>query len=142
MIGSWRWNVVSGAGGALLTILISLGNNPFLTSFIRGVYAFAAFYLLAFAIRWLIPNLLLPRSSPDQEAMLEDEPGAVLDLVTPGEEQTLSEMMKENWSDGKAKGHDAPEAGFQPLQPKKLVTLDDPDPENVVQAIRRLTDER
>jgi hypothetical protein len=60
----------------------------------------------------------------------------VLDLITPDEEETLSEMLKENWSDGGT----GRESEFQPLQPKRLVKLDPHDPEEVVQAIRHLTD--
>lgn len=142
MIGSWRWNAAAGAGGALITLLISLGSNPFLTSIIRGIYAFAAFFLIVYVIRWLIPHFLLPKAAPSAD--LEEEAGAMLDLVTPAEEQTLTELMKENWSGGKGKpaGQDSMKAEFQPLQPKKLVTLDQTEPEEVVQAIRRLTDER
>jgi hypothetical protein len=136
MIGSWRWNAAFGGLGAALTFLFSLGNNPLITTFIRCFYAFIAFALIAFAVRFVLA-LLLPTSRPDNETLLEEDRGAVLDLVTPGEEQSLSEMMKENWSDGK----DSPVIGFQPLQPKRLVSLDNPNPEEVVQAIRRLTDE-
>lgn len=144
MIGSWRWNMAAGAGGALLTLLISLGSNPFLTSIYRGIYAFVIFFLLAYAVRWLIPNLLLPKPAADAQQDAEDEAGAVLDMITPPEEEALTELMKENWSGGRAKPADAEGAAaeFQPLQPKKLVTLDQPDPEQVVEAIRRLTDER
>ena len=46
-------------------------------------------------------------------------------------------MMKDQWAEGKVE----PIKGFQPLQPKRLVSLDNPNPEEVVQAIRRLTDE-
>ncbi|MBW5444550.1 hypothetical protein GE107_00530 [Cohnella sp. CFH 77786] len=137
MIGSWRWNAVFGGFGALLTFVFSLGNNPITITFIRCVYAFLAFALIAFAVRFLLASAL-PPSRPDSESVPMEDRGSVLDLVTPGEEEALSEMMKENWTGGK----ENPVLGFQPLQPKRLVSLDNPDPEEVVQAIRRLTDER
>lgn len=138
MIGTWRWNAAFGGFGAALTFLFSLGNNPLLTTITRSLYAFAAFALLAFAVRYVLGVMLLPASRSDPESLLEEEErGAVLDLVTPDEGESLSEMMKENWSGG----NPGPIAGFQPLKPERLVKLDDPEPEQVVQAIRRLTDE-
>ncbi|WP_276352479.1 hypothetical protein [Cohnella caldifontis] len=138
MIGSWRWNAVFGGAGGLLTFLVSLSRNTMFTSFVRGLAAFAAFALIAFAIRFLLAQAQLPSSRPESELTEDEERGKVLDLVTPDEGEALSEMLKENWSDGR----ESPDAGFQPLQPKKLVHLDGPDPEDVVQAIRRLADER
>jgi flagellar biosynthesis/type III secretory pathway M-ring protein FliF/YscJ len=137
MIGSWRWNAVIGGAGGLLTFLIALSRNTLLTSFVRGLAAFAAFGVLAFAVRFLLAQALLPSNRPEA-GQAEEEPGAVLDLVTPDEEEALSEMLKENW----AEARESPSAEFQPLQPKRLVNLDQPDPEDVVQAIRRLNDER
>jgi hypothetical protein len=137
MIGSWRWNAASGGFGALLTLLFSLGNNPLLTTLIRGLIAFVVFALMALAVRFFLGVLLLPASRPDPDELAEEDRGNVLDLVTPEDGDSLSEMMKENWSDGK----DSPVSGFQPLEPIKLVKLDEPDPEEVVKAIRRLTDE-
>jgi len=141
MIGSWRWNVACGAGGALLTFLISLGSNLFLTSLIRAFYAFVIFFLMMYAIRWLISQLLHPKAEHPGSEAPADEAGAVLDMMTPPEDEELTQLMKENWSEGKSKviKADSAAAEFQPLQPKKLVTLDQTDPDQVVQAIRRLT---
>jgi flagellar biosynthesis/type III secretory pathway M-ring protein FliF/YscJ len=137
MIGSWRWNVVIGGAGGLLTFLISLSRNTLLTSFVRGLAAFAAFGVLAFAVRFLLAQAHLPANRPEAERT-DEAPGAVLDLVTPDEGETLNEMLKEQW----AEGRESPAAEFQPLQPKRLVNLDQPDPGDVVQAIRRLNNER
>jgi hypothetical protein len=138
MIGSWRLNVGFGAFGALLTFLFSLSNNPIGTTLLRSVYAFLVFAALAFAVRFVLGQLMAPAARTHEESIIhEEERGAVLDLTTPDEGDSLSEMMKEQWADGKAE----PVKGFQPLQPKRLVSLDNPDPEEVVQAIRRLTDE-
>lgn len=138
MIGTWRLNVGFGAFGALLTFLFSLSNNPIGTTLLRSIYAFLVFAALAFAIRFILSQLMIPAALKQEEInVTEEERGVVLDLTTPDDGDSLSEMMKEQWADGK----EEPVKGFQPLQPKRLVSLDNPNPEEVVQAIRRLTDE-
>lgn len=138
MTGSWRLIIGFGGFGAFLTFLFSLSNNPFGTTILRSFYAFVVFAALAYAVRFVLGHLIIPAVPAQEAANLSDEDrGAVLDLTTPDEGDSLSEMMKEQWSGSK----DDSEKGFQPLQPKKLVSIDDPNPEDVVQAIRRLTDE-
>lgn len=143
MIGSWRINVGFGAFGALLTWLFSFSSNPIGTTLVRGVYAFATFTAIAFVISLLLGQLLQPggKSEPaitDLPDDTVDDLGGNLDMITPDEGDELAEMMKESWSDGKG---EAQSQDFQPLAPKRLVSLDNPNPEEVVQAIRRLTDE-
>ncbi|RED66052.1 hypothetical protein [Cohnella lupini] len=138
MIGSWRLNVAFGGFGGILTFLISLSNNPLSTTLMRSLYAFLVFTAIAFVVRFVLSQLLSPvRRTETIESSLDNERGAALDLMTPDDGESLSEMMKEQWADGKGE----PIKGFQPLQPKRLVSLDNPNPEEVVQAIRRLTDE-
>jgi hypothetical protein len=137
MIGSWRLNVGFGGFGALLTFIFSLSNNPFGTTFLRSIYAFLVFAALAFLIRFVLGQLMNPATKHDLTSTSEEERGAVLDLMTPDEGDSLSELMKEQWADSKG----VAVKGFQPLQTKRLVSLDNTDPEKVVQAIRRLTDE-
>jgi hypothetical protein len=137
MIGSWRLNVGFGGFGALLTFIFSLSNNPFGTTFLGSIYAFLVFAALAFLIRFVLGQLMNPAIKPGASNTTEEERGAVLDLMTPDEGDSLSELMKEQWADSKG---EAP-YGFQPLQTKRLVSLDNADPEEVVKAIRRLTDE-
>jgi hypothetical protein len=138
MIGSWRLNVAFGGFGGILTFLISLSNNPLSTTLMRSLYAFLVFTAIAFVVRFVLSQLLSPvRRTETIESSLDNERGATLDLMTPDDGESLSEMMKEQWADGKGE----PIKGFQPLQPKRLVSLDNPNPEEVVQAIRRLTDE-
>ncbi len=137
MVGSWRLNVGFGGFGALLTFMFSLSNNPLGTTFMRSLYAFIVFAALALVVRFVLGQVLNPAKKPDAIEFTENERGAVLDITTPDEGDSLSEMMKEQWADGKGE----PIKGFQPLTPKRLVSLDNPNPEEVVQAIRRLTDE-
>jgi hypothetical protein len=136
MIGSWRLCVGFGGFGAILVFLFSLSNNPLGTTFQRSLYALLVFTGIAFAVSVILGVLLNPRAKSGND-LTEEERGSVLDIVTPDEGQSLSDMMKEQWADGKGEAV----KGFQPLQPKRLVSLDNPNPEEVVQAIRRLTDE-
>ncbi|MFC4307398.1 hypothetical protein [Cohnella boryungensis] len=137
MTASWRFKVGFGGFGAVLTLLFSLSNNPLGTTLLRSLYAFLAFTALAFVVSFLLSQLLRPGSAAANLDVAEPERGAVLDLTTPEEDEALTEMMKDQWADGKGE----PVKGFQPLQPTRLVSLDNPNPEEVVQAIRRLTDE-
>jgi len=141
MIGSWRINVGFGAFGALLTWMFSFSSNPIGTTLVRGIYAFITFTVIAFAISLLLGQLLQPRSKSEPAitgAEADEQRGGTLDMITPDEGDELTEMMKERWADGKG---EAQSAAFQPLAPKRLVSLDNPNPEEVVQAIRHLTDE-
>jgi hypothetical protein len=125
MVGSWRLNVGFGAFGALLTFLFSLSNNPIGTTFMRSLYAFLVFAALAFVIRIVLGQLLNPALKPASTDISEEERGTMLDLTTPDE--SLSEMMKEQWAD--SNGETVKD--FQPLQPKRLVSLDNPNPVEV-----------
>ncbi len=138
MIGTWRWNAAFGGFGAALTLIFSLGNNPLLTTLSRTFYAFVVFILIAYAVRFILGLIHLPQPEVPDEAQPDEERGQNLDLVTPDEEAELSQMLKDSWTGGK----DVQEAGFQPLTPTRLVSLDHPDPEEVAQAVRRLTSER
>ncbi len=145
MIGSWRLYVGFGAFGALLTLLFSVSSNPLETTLVRCVYAFAAFAAVAFGIGYVLGHLLQPgasanRTIPPAEDPESEERGANLDLTIPDEGVELTELMKESWADGRG-GAQTEAPGFQPLAPKRVVSLDNPNPEEVVQAIRRLTDE-
>ncbi|MBB6675535.1 hypothetical protein [Cohnella nanjingensis] len=138
MIGSWRWTAGFACFGAILTFLFSLGHNPLGTTAMRALYAFVAFGLLSMLARFALTQLLRPAHLPGPPQPIADEArGAVLDMTTPGDDESLSDLMKQQWTGAGGE----PVAGFQPLTPPKLVSLDHPEPEEVVQAIRRLTDE-
>ncbi len=143
MNGKWRINVGFGGFGAVLTWLFSFSSNPIGTTLVRGVYAFVTFTAIAYVISLLLGQLLQPSDKsepaiPDLQDESSVDRGSNLDLITPDEGDELAEMMRERWTDGKG---EAQGASFQPLEPKRLVSLDNPNPEEVVQAIRRLTDE-
>jgi len=142
MKGSWRFTIGFGVFGALLTCLLSLSNNPLGTSLLRSLYAFLAFAALALVAGFVLGQLLATSKPAPSATAAPSDPGSVLDLTIPDEGAALSEMMKEQWADGKsATTKDEGAMSFQPLQPKRVVSLDNPNPEEVAQAIRRLTDE-
>ncbi|MFC5472040.1 hypothetical protein ACFPPD_25495 [Cohnella suwonensis] len=141
---SWRFIVGFGAFGALLTFMFSLSNNPFGTTLTRSLYAFLVFTAIAAVVRVVLPQALSPAANR-MEAKEDPSPepngrGTNFDVSTPDEGESLTDLLKEQWAGGKPDSGSAG-GGFQPLQPKRLVSLDNPDPEEVVQAIRRLTDE-
>jgi hypothetical protein len=137
MSGLWRYAAWFGAFGALLTFVISLAANPIGTTLLRAIYAFAAFAALAAAVGFVLNQVLFPEQHAKLPEIPPEDRGTAVDLQTPDEDDALSLLMKEQWADGKAE----PAQAFQPLQPQRLVSLDNPNPEDVVHAIRRMTDE-
>ncbi|RRJ65380.1 hypothetical protein EHV15_22530 [Paenibacillus oralis] len=139
MAGKTRYYWLLGFIGFLITFAVSAGNNLFLTSFIRGLIAFAVWFGLAFAASWMFGFLKeIPENetAEPQEAMLSEEgKGGNLDLTTPDESEQLNELLKPP--------ADAPgeSADFTPLSPPKLVkTPDDKDPEELAKVVRHLTE--
>jgi hypothetical protein len=141
---TWRWVVGFAGFGAALTFFISLSNNPLATTALRTLYAFLAFGLIGSVVHVALSQLLRPagRMAP-ADAGPSDERGAVVDLSTPEDDGVLADMLKEQWAEsGKPAGADSGGASeFKPLKPQRLVSIDNPKPEEVVQAVRRMTDE-
>lgn len=136
MSGKWRWTFGFGVFGAALVFLFQVSRNTLGTTLLRSLYAFIVFALLALAIRIALAVLLKPAAVPSLKPS-EQESGSQIDLSTPDDGAELTGMMKEQWtSDAEQKI-----TGFQPLNPARLVSLDRPATEDVVQAVRRMTDE-
>lgn len=135
----WRWNLGFAVFGAVLVFLISSSSNPPLTSLVRGLYAFLAFGLLGLFARIVLQQLLQPaKTLGGDKERAEEERGIVLDMTTPAEDdESLSRLMREQWTGNE----ESQSAGFEPLKPPRLVSIDDPNPEQVAQAIRRLNDD-
>ncbi|CAH0119834.1 MULTISPECIES: hypothetical protein [unclassified Paenibacillus] len=134
-----RWNAVFGAVGFFITFLISLNSNLFMTSFIRGIYAFVIWFALAFVVRFAL-QLLASGGNAESAAKHalaaeDDRRGAQLDVVTPDETEDLHRLLKQQPDE------QAGEAEFTPLQPPKLVKKAEENPEQIVRAIRHLTEE-
>lgn len=132
MIGTFRWNLVSGMIGFIGTLFVSLPNNIMKTAFIQSCYSFAFLFFFAFVIRWVLGILIhssgvgpqVPHQQSDQDNL---QRGQSIDLATPNEDSLSIDSVEDSL--------------FAPLNPPKLSTKLDQDPEELVKALRRMTDE-
>ncbi|MEC0248801.1 hypothetical protein P4H65_23700 [Paenibacillus chitinolyticus] len=138
MAGTIRWNFIVGAVSFVLTFLLSLGSNVWLTTLLRSVYSFVILFAVTFGFRFIMA-LLLSANSPavnETAAAAAEGPspnknlGQHLDLTTPDETAQKA-----------AEGVDREEAEFAPLLPTKLVTRKQPDTEQAVRALRQMSEE-
>lgn len=131
MIGNWRWNAIAGAAGALLILLVSFSSNPYSTTMYRIAISFTVFFIVTFAVRWMIGQALAPPLSgaTDERAAEGDDEagkGRAIDLTTPED------------SGG--------DPDFNPLTPPRYATNSAPetvehhDPEMLAKAIRHMSD--
>lgn len=140
MLGSIRWNLVLAGSGMLLTFWSSLGNNGFAVSSLRSMYAFIAFFVLGYLIRFILRAIV--GTTPADGPGLPADPGVggQVDLSTPEAGEDLNELLKAQLE---GKGHPPAEAaGFEPFQPKKIVSAQNMDPEALANAIRHLSDNK
>jgi len=143
MIGTWRWNIGFGAAGGLLTLLFSMGGNTFAASCMRAVYAFGAFFLAAYLFRAILKLALTPQPSiPASRSAGQDSQsgqGNQFEAVTPDETEALHDMLKPDSNGRTAAKSDTGTNGFQPLNPPKLVSTHNKEPEELAKAIRHMT---
>lgn len=138
MTGSIRWNVYGGAAAFLITFLASVSRNVFATTLLRSVYSFLLIFALIFLFRFvlhLILNGLGPALPPAEEDPASSYTGTNVDLHTP-EDDDLHNMLKANGN-----GTDTDGLDFAPLRPPKLMTKPDLDPEELANALRRMSEE-
>ncbi|PWW06420.1 hypothetical protein DFQ01_103323 [Paenibacillus cellulosilyticus] len=145
MIGTWRWNVGFGAVGGMMSLLFSMSGNTFAVSCVRGIYAFAVFFLLAFLFRAILRIVAMPQPSVPALHLDEQdggyEAGSKFEAVIPDESDQLHEMLKSS-PDGRPAAPNAEAAQtnqFQPLKPPQLVSTQNKDPEELAKAVRHLT---
>ena len=147
MLGTWRWNVAFGISGIALTALFSFGNNPPAVVMLRGLYAFAAFFLLAYIARVVLALILKPPTMSFSAEPLEEqvEIGQQLDLSTSDEGNDLNELLKAQLQGGSSDDSSANQARqvaeFRPLAPPQFVSTTNKQPEELAKAIRHLTGE-
>jgi len=150
MHGSWRWNLGFGVFGLLAVFLIGLSNNPWAISFIRGLYACVAFFLLAYPIRYIVGLLFRTEEPPAEAVQTEVEQtlsGNNVDYVTPESEEDLNAILRDQLAPGKLADKAEPSAKnekteqFKPLKPTKLVSTDNIQAEELTKAVRHLTGE-
>lgn len=135
LFGSFRINLWSGVVGFILTFVLSVGSNLLTTSLIRGLIAFAFWFLLAFALRWTLGVIAQPDlgNAQSRASSRVDGVGENLDLTTPDENENLNELLKP-----KPEQTDGGDHGFAPLNPPKLVS--NKNSEELAKAVRHLTD--
>lgn len=140
MYGKLKFNLLFGAFGFVITLLISFAHNFFITSLIRGFIAFIAWFLLAFAIRWIwgLPGAG-PSGKPVEDVREEGEKGSLVDLTTPDEIEDMNDLLKP--SDKQEAAPRASNPDFEPLNPPRLVKTTDRSTEEMVKAVRHLTEE-
>ncbi|OUS71575.1 hypothetical protein B1748_26415 [Paenibacillus sp. MY03] len=154
MLGSWRWNVGFGIAGVGLTVIFSLGNNPMSVILMRSLYAFVAFFVVAFAARFVLGVILQPPAIPmgPSEEEADDPRGAEMDLRTPDESDDLNQLLKAQLQQGASsspqpatqpvkEGANEGASSFKPLSPPQLVSTAGKQPEELAKAVRHLTGE-
>lgn len=153
MLGNWRWNLGFGVFGLTLIFLLSLTNNPIITSLLRGAYAFITFFLIAYPVRFVFGAIFNPKQT-DEEAVTfsvptnDAEAGTKVNLVTPDEDEDLNEVLRAQISQKNESATRENQAAaetqveqFQPLKPTQLVSTDKMQPEDLTKVIRHLTGE-
>ncbi|MCM3745986.1 hypothetical protein M3223_01320 [Paenibacillus pasadenensis] len=150
MVGNWRINAWLAAGGALLTLLLNAGRNPWPVAGMRLLAAAAAFWLLAYALRFLL-TFTLPERPLEQPSDEEAAPGSTLDLQADGGEN-LEALIREGWKPPALSAEDNPQpetartaaasSAFQPLSPPQLrASRPELQEQDLVQAVRHLNRE-
>lgn len=136
MRGTIRFNLVAGVIGLVVTFLLSFSNNLFLTSLMRAATAFVIWFLLAFALRWVLTFVTTEHHDVhlgvDDINLTSDERGKQLDLTTPDETDELNDLLKPK----PVQSNELQE--FTRLDPPKLVSTK--DPEELAKAVRHLTE--
>ncbi|NQX57367.1 hypothetical protein [Paenibacillus qinlingensis] len=142
MIGTIRINLIVALLAGIFTFALSIGNNLFLSSCIKAGYSFLILFVVTFGFRWVLGLLIGPVSS------LEDTPlensssgvGQNLDLSTPDEDEETRQMMKSIHGNQTKDAH-SNDMQFSPLNPPKLVTKNNLDPEQLAGALRRMSED-
>lgn len=135
------FNWLLGIFGFVFTFIISIRTNLLMTSLIRATLAFVVWFVLAFALRWVIGLLRQTSaelSSQDQSTLLVDtDKGNLLDLTTPDESDELKNLLQQT-----PELQDTDSNDFTPLDVPRLVkTKNTKDPEELAKAVRHLTEQ-
>lgn len=145
MAGNIKLNLWFGIIGFVITFLVSSGNNLWTTSLFRGILGFVVWFLLAFVLRFILGILANPagavpkmptgnEESTQQELSQDDQDrGSHFDVVTPDQDNELHDLLTPKPADS------GPKDEFAPLNPPKLVSTKQQDPEELAKAVRHLT---
>ncbi|WP_411349739.1 hypothetical protein [Paenibacillus sp. WLX2291] len=149
MIGNIKINLWFGIIGFAITFFASFGNNPWTTSLVRGCFGFALWFMLAFLLRFILGILASPAGAAKkppspagtsgmpgtaEQAVQEDQDrGNRLDITSPDQDNELNNLLTPKPVDSGG------QEGFSPLDPPKLVSTKQQDPEELAKAVRHLT---
>lgn len=138
MIGSIRWNFIVGAVSFLITFALSISNNIWLTTIIRSFYSFVILFLVVFLCRWILGSFAgLNQHTPSQNIEASKETrGIAVDAITPDQDEELHQMLKHSLDP-----NDSFASDFSPLNPPKLSTKVNSNPEELVQALRQMSED-
>ncbi|MGO4498715.1 hypothetical protein AB4114_22810 [Paenibacillus sp. 2RAB27] len=142
MIGTIRINLIVALLAGIFTFALSIGNNLFLSSCIKAGYSFLILFVVTFGFRWVLGLLIGPVSSLE-DSLLENSSSGVgqnLDLSTPDEDEETRQLLKSNHTN-QTKDAQSNDMQFSPLNPPKLVTKNNLDPEQLAGALRRMSED-
>ncbi|MDR6552794.1 hypothetical protein [Paenibacillus qinlingensis] len=142
MIGTIRINFVVALLAGIFTFVLSISNNLFLSSCIKSGYSFLILFVVTFGFRWVL-GLLIGSVSSLEGAAQDNSSSAVgqnLDLLTPDEDEETRQLMKSNHANISKDEHSF-EMQFSPLNPPKLATKNNLDPEQLAGALRRMSED-
>jgi hypothetical protein len=144
MIGTIRINWIVALLAGIFTFLLSIGNNLFLTTCLRSLYSFVIVFVIAFGFRFLLgafagTDFFAPLHT-EQSDSSESHLGSNLDLATPDDEEATRQILK-NHIDSPGQLLDADDLPFSPLNPPKLITKNNLDPEQLAGALRRMSED-
>jgi hypothetical protein len=145
MIGTIRINWIVSLVAGIFTFFLSLGNNLFLTTCLRSLYSFLILFILTYVFRLLVTvfggtEFFTPLASEQSESESEEgHLGSQLDLTTPDDDEATRQMLRTNMDNpGQTLDDELP---FLPLNPPKLITKNNLDPEQLAGALRRMSEE-
>ncbi|WP_248926349.1 hypothetical protein [Paenibacillus hamazuiensis] len=143
MIGSIRLNLVIAFITFICTFLFSFSSNIWTTTLLRSLYGFVTVFVLVFLFRWVLGTVVglnKFQSGDESGEGVPDEAGkgVNLDVVTPEEQDSIHQMLKDNLS---PKPEQEEDPGFSPLSPPKLKKNVDLEPEDLAKALRQMSEE-
>lgn len=143
MIGTYKWNLITGLVGFLGTLAISMPRNIPKTAFIQSGYSFAFLFAFTFIVRWVLGVALhQPQSAGDADLVdgeSDDAKGLHIDLATPEDVPQAALTASQPSADAPAAAEET--EGFTPLNPPKLSSKLGQEPEELARALRHMTTE-
>ncbi|MCR8845473.1 hypothetical protein NQ117_17465 [Paenibacillus sp. SC116] len=144
MAGSFRWNIVGGIIGFLITTFAASMTNPLSTSIVRGLIGGVIWFGIVFGFRWVAHMLLQGsgegnHSNQARERTSDTGRGQNIDYTTPDEQDLQAILTSSPVESSSSTAHSDQAVGFTPMNPPKLVTKPPLNDEQLAQAVRHLT---